>query len=594
MSAAKFFVDGVLQTDVYVPSTTVTYNKTFQTYRDNFYTIKAIKYVDASSSTNVSVEIGGTTYTFGSQDAMFNFVYWMGGPPSDSTVPDMYFYDLSGSGVTGTTIPLISQTNLNKGGAGMYLIAVVDKYEPLAAGEFDTFDQRRQGGMSFNAAFESLNKSVVAQQLVVLKQDVWGVIGAAIGSWGTDIDLTKNGLVYTATGVQFTQGQEYKFRSYNNWHSGSMVPDLEMGNDGRLTMMADPNLTFMSKSGAYDITIDFSKPNSGFGYTIRFNPVDGYAPIDINIPIEIDAGSFATAVTVQGESVTYNHFNLPLQYDTQGGDVTLQEVAQVFQFKEDAADQTQVVVDVYQNAIGSFADGQAVVKALFKSALDANVLYNIDMPEGPVYADDSARDTSASADPVKYYVDKDIHTAGTGSGSTLKAYLQEYLYDNLSKVIGLAATTGVIDITLSRDGSTASEIIAQALASQICGSSATEQGVAAAALRQNIYEQIFALAPERFQDSSLMRRTTANDAEYKDMPLVTGDTLAFLVTFKFPSSQISAPVVRNAIRTTDSSVYVDTGNKISVATAADSTSTTRPNLSDFPNCTVLMRTKLTL
>jgi hypothetical protein len=91
-----------------------------------------------------------------------------------------------------------------------------------------------------------------------------------------------------------------------------------------------------------------------------------------------------------------------------------------------------------------------------------------------------------------------------------------------------------------------------------------------------------------------MRRTTANDADYKDMPFVTGDTMAFLVTFKFPASQISAPVVRNAIRTGDNSVYVDTGNKISVATAADSTGTTRPNLSDFPNCTVLMRTKLML
>jgi hypothetical protein len=315
-----------------------------------------------------------------------------------------------------------------------------------------------------------------------------------------------------------------------------------------------------------------------------------YTPIDINIPIEIDAGNFATAVTVQGETVSYNHVNLPLQYETASGNPTVTELGSTFIWKEDAADQTQVVVDISGGAIGSFANGTAVVKALFKAALEGGDLRNIGMESGVVYADDSARDTTE--DPVKYYEDKDTHTAGTSSGSTLKAYLQEYLYDNLSKVIGLAATTGVIDITLSRGGSSASEIIAEALASQICGSSNTEQGVAAAALRQNIYEQIFSLAPERFQDSSLMRRTTANDAEYKDMPLVSGDSLAFLVTFKFPASQISAPVVRNAIRTTDSSVYVDTGNKISVATAADSTSTTRPNLSDFPACTVLMRTKL--
>ncbi len=317
-----------------------------------------------------------------------------------------------------------------------------------------------------------------------------------------------------------------------------------------------------------------------------------YTPIDINIPIEIDAGNFATAVTVQGETVSYNHVNLPLQYETASGNPTVVELGSTFIWKEDAADQTQVVVDISGGAIGTYADGTAVVKALFKAALEGGDLRNIEMASGVVYADDSARNTTS--DPVKYYVDKDTHTAGTSSGSTLKAYLQEYLYDNLSKVIGLAATTGVIDITLSRGGDSASEIISQALASQICGSSATEQGVAAAALRQNIYEQIFALAPERFQDSSLMRRTTANDADYKDMPFVTGDTLAFLVTFKFPASQISAPVVRNAIRTGDSSVYVDTGSKISVATAADSTSTTRPNLQDFPNCTVLMRTKLTL
>jgi hypothetical protein len=314
-----------------------------------------------------------------------------------------------------------------------------------------------------------------------------------------------------------------------------------------------------------------------------------YTPIDINIPLEIDAGSFATAVTVQGETVAYNHFNLPLQYETQSGDVTLQEVAQVFQFKE-AADQAEVTVDVYQSAIGSFADGQAVVKALFKSALEANVLYNISMTEGPVYADDSTRDTSV--DPLKFYMDKDTHTAGVSVGSTLKTYLQEYLYDNLSATIGLAATSGAIDITMSRSGVDASEIIAEALATQLCGSSATEQGVAAAALRQNIYEQIFSLAPERFQDSSLMRQNTANDADYKNLPLVAGDSLAFLVTFKFPASQISAPVIRNAIRTGNSSTFVDTGNKISVSTTDDSTSTTRPNLSDFPNCTVLMRTKL--
>ncbi len=594
MSTPKFFVDGVLQTDVYVPLTDAPSAQRFiETFAGKFYKLRGVKYVDATSSTTVSVEVGGSTFTFGTQDQVFNYAYWLGGSPSDSSVPDMYFYDLSGSSVAGSTIPLISETNLNKGGAGMYLIAVVDKYQDLTSQEYDSFIQLRIGGMDPSAAYATFNKSMVSSQIMVFKQNVWSAIGAAVGSWNVDVPLTKNGLVYTATGVQMTQGQEYKFRSYNNWQSGGAggIPDLERDPaTERLTLTAGSNMVFMSKTGTYDLTIDFSKPASGFGFTIRFNSVDGYTPIDINIPIEIDAGSFATAVTVQGETVAYNHFNLPLQYQTQSGDATLQDVAQVFQFKEDSVDQTQVVVDVYQSAIGSFANGQAVIKALFKSALDANVLYNIDMTEGPVYADDSARDTSA--DPVKFYVDKDTHNAGVALGSTLKSYLQEYLYDNLSATIGLAATSGAIDITMSRSGVDASEIIAEALASQICGSSASEQGVAAAALRQNIYEQIFTLAPERFQDSALMRKNTANDAAYKNLPLVPGDSLAFLVTFKFPAAQISAPVIRNAIRTGNSSTYVDTGSKIQVTTAADSTSTTRPNLQDFPNCTVLMRTKL--
>ncbi len=316
-----------------------------------------------------------------------------------------------------------------------------------------------------------------------------------------------------------------------------------------------------------------------------------YTPINIQLPIEIDAGNFATTVTVQGETVTYNHVNLPLLYETANVDPTAENMSKTFQWKEDASNQTQVTVDISGAAIGSYANGTAVVKALFKAALEGTALHNIGMPSGVVYADDSARDTTV--DPVKFYVDKDTHTAGTTAGSTLKAYLQEYLYDNLSAVIGLAATTGLIDITLSRSGSDASEIIASALANQICGSSATEQGVAAAALRQNIYEQMFSLAPERFQDSALMRQPSANDAEYKDLPFVVDDTLAFLVTFRFPASQISAPVVQNAIRTGgNTNVYVDTGSKIAVAAPSDSTSTTRPNLSDFPNCTVLLRTQL--
>jgi hypothetical protein len=315
-----------------------------------------------------------------------------------------------------------------------------------------------------------------------------------------------------------------------------------------------------------------------------------YNPITINIPIEIDAGSFATSTTVQGETVTYNKVHLPLIHHTKTGEPTVANLRDTFLFKE-GADQTQVAVDISGGAIGSFANGTAVVKALFKAALDGTDLRNEAMTSGAIYADGTARNTSTA--PLKFYVDKDTHTTGTSTGSTLKSYLQEYLYDNLSKIIGLAATTGTIDITMSRDGSSASEIIAQALATQLCGSGNSEQGIAAAALRQNIYEQMFTLAPERFTESTLMNRDPAGNITYQKLPFQLNDTMAFLVTFKFPASQISAPVIGNAVRTGTSNVYVSTGDKINVVAGTDSTSTVRPQLSDFPDATVMMRVKLT-
>lgn len=315
-----------------------------------------------------------------------------------------------------------------------------------------------------------------------------------------------------------------------------------------------------------------------------------YSPISINIPIEIDAGSFDTAVTVQGETVTYNHVNIPLMYGTQNGDPTSGILGQCFLWKEDSTDQTQVVVDINPDPVSTYANGTAAVKALFKAALLGTQLRNLSLTSGVVYADDSARNTET--DPVKYYVNRSVHTDGNFTSANLKAYLLQYLYENLSATIGLAATTGDMDITLSRDGVDAAEIIAEALTSQICGNSNTEQGVAAAALRQNIYEQMFTLAPDRFQDSSLMRMTTANDAVYKDMPFIKDDTISFLVTYKFPASQITAPVFQNAIRS-NGNTFVSTGSKITVVSPADATTLTRPNMSDFPPCTVLLRTKIT-
>jgi hypothetical protein len=326
--------------------------------------------------------------------------------------------------------------------------------------------------------------------------------------------------------------------------------------------------------------------------------------IVINIPIEIDAGEFATSMAVQGETVSYNKVHVPLQYETTSGDPTVADMRDTFQWKE-GTDQTEVNVIVTTSGVASYANGKAAVKALFKNALKGSDLRNVGLASGVVYADHTSaspkpRNTTTSGSPVKFYVDKDTHVLGTTSGAALKAYLEEYLYDNLSAAIGLAATTGVISLGDFKQGeSEAAEYIAEKLATQICGlvdasgnPLNTEQGVAAAALRQNIYEQMFTLAPSRFAESSLVRSDTANDAAYKDLPFVVGDTMAFLVTFKFPANKISAPVVQNSIRTGESSVYVDTGSKIAVSAPASATNPA-PTLSSFPDCTVMLRAKLT-
>ena len=302
-----------------------------------------------------------------------------------------------------------------------------------------------------------------------------------------------------------------------------------------------------------------------------------FPPIDINIPIEIDAGSFGTTLTVQGELVSYSKVHIPLLYESVAADPSAENMGQAIQWAEDQTDQTQVTVTVDAN-------GRAVVKSLFKAALAANSLECIGMTSGVIYSDGTARNTVT--DVCKYYESADSHLVGA---ATLKKYLQQYLYAILSAAVGLAASTGDINIALSRENVDADEIIAEALVEKLCALSGNP-GVEASALRQNIYEQMFTMAPERFAESTLRNSEPGADTASKNLPFVVGDSLAFLVTFKFPGSQISAPVVQNALRTTNSQVYVATGNKISVI--APENPAVAPVLSDFPNCTVMLRAKL--
>jgi hypothetical protein len=132
-------------------------------------------------------------------------------------------------------------------------------------------------------------------------------------------------------------------------------------------------------------------------------------------------------------------------------------------------------------------------------------------------------------------------------------------------------------------------VIAEALASQMSDTDAT-QSVASISIRQNIYEQMFTLAPERFMESEFMREEPAANGSFQNMPFQPGDTLAFLATFKFPASSISAFSAANVLRS--GNLIVPLGNRVSVTTPAQNVSNS--NLSDFPEATVLMRVELTV
>lgn len=282
-------------------------------------------------------------------------------------------------------------------------------------------------------------------------------------------------------------------------------------------------------------------------------------PVTLNIPVEVSAGTHATNVTVQGEAVTYNYVHIPLKYQTISGDMVASALGALFQYKEDS-NQSQILVDV--------SGSTTTFQTLLESALTSGSLTPLSAT-GVVFSDNTSRNLSNA--PLKYYVDASTHpTASDISGASLTAYIKEYLYDNLSSALGLAGTTGALSITLNQ-----ASTIAQGLLDQVCGSTFTSY-----AIRQNLYEQLYQLAPERFSAGS--------NATFQPLPFQAGDAITFLVSFQFPSSMITTPVYQNAMRVNGSSVYVGTGNKIQVQTG-----TTSPVLQSFPDCTVMLRIILT-
>lgn len=165
-------------------------------------------------------------------------------------------------------------------------------------------------------------------------------------------------------------------------------------------------------------------------------------------------------------------------------------------------------------------------------------------------------------DPVRYYISNTSHPLADESGSSLKSYLQEYLYTNLSSVVSLAATTGDINLLFESQ-----EPLASTIASHT--------------VHQGLYDQMAAAAPERFSTAS----TTTN---YQPLPFQSGDTLVVRIRFRFPAALIQTSVAEHVLRIKNGNLFVATGNKIQVS---------RPQqvpvlLNDFPNCVVELRVKL--
>ena len=277
-------------------------------------------------------------------------------------------------------------------------------------------------------------------------------------------------------------------------------------------------------------------------------------PVTVNIPVEVNAGTHATNVTVQGETVSYNYLHIPLKYNTVSGDLATSSLSALFKYKEDA-DSSQVLVDVSGSTTG--------LQTVLETAL-SSIFLTPYITSGVVFSDNSSRNLSTN--PLKYYENATTHmTASDVSGASLVAYVREYLYDNLASTVGLAETTGALSISLDIQS------VATQLLSQLTGSGITSQ-----AIRQNIYEQLYQLAPSRF--------SAGTNATFQPLPFQAGDSLVFLITFQFPSSLISTPVYQNVMRLGNSPLFIDTGHKIQVLSG-----TTTPVVQNFPDCTVLLR-----
>jgi hypothetical protein len=275
---------------------------------------------------------------------------------------------------------------------------------------------------------------------------------------------------------------------------------------------------------------------------------------------------------VEGEDVSYN-YDLRLHYYSKASDTKAIDLCNnVFKYNESTV--SDALTDVSCSA-------PVTLKGLIKTALDASDLscavprkvYGLsgDMAMKPDMSDNSG-------------------TLLTTRPALMKDYLRGWLYTYLYDIIGLAATTGSIELDMSGF----SEYISENLKTQLCDGGAT-----GAAVREFIFKAMFVQDPARFQNASgastapdFSGQTLANKDLLRGMPFKAGDSLSFLIKFNFPKGNIKAPVQSTVLRTeqTQKGIVVGEQTNITVSTKSLSNTIAPGDLfRDFRQCLVWLQ-----
>jgi hypothetical protein len=309
----------------------------------------------------------------------------------------------------------------------------------------------------------------------------------------------------------------------------------------------------------------FSAPPTVAGPNLR--------PVSILLPIQVDFNQFGDiTVRVEGEDVSYN-YDLRLHYYSKSTDTKAVDLCNnVFKYNESTV--SDALTDVSCSA-------PTTLKGLIKTALDASDLscavprkvYGLsgDMAMKPDMSDNSG-------------------TLLTTRPALMKDYLRGWLYTYLYDIIGLAATTGSIELDMSGF----SEYISENLKTQLCDGGAT-----GAAVREFIFKAMFVQDPVRFQNASgastapdFSGQTLANKDLLRGMPFKAGDSLSFLIKFNFPKGNIKAPVQSTVLRTeqTQKGIVVGEQTNITVSTKSLSNTIAPGDLfRDFRQCLVWLQ-----